>query len=274
MDTVPNGGPYDGALGVIAALESLRVLKESGQTLPVTLECIAFTDEEGRYAGLTGSQLAAGAYSRDAAQQFYNTASQFAADVAAMDEFLPTAFTVDNLLAAKRPAGEVLAFVELHIEQGPQLEHAHKSIGIVDAIFGRVSCQVVFTGRSDHAGTTPMTLRADALDAAARFITHMIQFVRRRVSRGCPNLWQHRGLTGGGQCRSQGGASLGGVPRQLAGSTGQDRLRSGKRIARNSERMVGSEWQPRRSTAWIRARCTRRFSARFKNRAESSATPP
>ena len=59
MDTVPNGGPYDGALGVIAALESLRVLKESGQTLPVTLECIAFTDEEGRYAGLTGSQLAA-----------------------------------------------------------------------------------------------------------------------------------------------------------------------------------------------------------------------
>jgi N-carbamoyl-L-amino-acid hydrolase len=178
FDTVPNGGPYDGALGVIAGLEALRVLHEAGEPLPVALECIAFTDEEGRYCGLTGSQLAAGTYSREATQRFYDAAARYPDDVAAMAEFLPAAFTVDNLLRASRDAEDLVAFVELHIEQGPQLEHGGKTIGVVDAIFGRVSYQVVFTGRADHAGTTPMGLRADALYAAADFITHMIDFVR------------------------------------------------------------------------------------------------
>jgi len=85
---------------------------------------------------------------------------------------------VDDLLRARRDDEDLLGFVELHIEQGPQLEHEGKTIGVVDAIFGRVSYQVVFTGRADHAGTTPMRLRADALSAAAAFITHMIGFVR------------------------------------------------------------------------------------------------
>jgi N-carbamoyl-L-amino-acid hydrolase len=178
MDTVPNGGPYDGALGVIAGLETLRVLQESGEGLPITLECIAFTDEEGRYCGLTGSQLFAGTYSRAATQRFHDAASEYPDDIEAMSEFLPVAFTVENLLQAERRSDDILAFVELHIEQGPQLGHGHMAIGVVDAIFGRASCQVVFTGRSDHAGTTPMSMRADALEAAARFIAHMNEFVR------------------------------------------------------------------------------------------------
>lgn len=178
MDTVPNGGPYDGALGVIAALETLRVLKEAGEALPVALECVAFTDEEGRYCGLTGSQLAAGTYSREATQRFYGAATQYPDDVAAMSEFLSVPFTVDNLLAARFPEGSVAAFVELHIEQGPQLEHEGVTIGVVDAIFGRASCEIVFTGTSDHAGTTPMHLRKDALVAASRFVAHMSDFVR------------------------------------------------------------------------------------------------
>lgn len=182
VDTVPNGGPYDGALGVIAGLESLRTIQEAGESLPFTLECIAFTDEEGRYCGLTGSQLLAGTYSREATERFFDAVGEYPDDVAAMDESLPEEITVDSLLAVKRPADSLLAFVELHIEQGPQLEHAGKTIGIVDAIFGRVSCGVNFIGRSDHAGTTPMHLRADALTAAARFIVHMNEFVRAKCA--------------------------------------------------------------------------------------------
>jgi beta-ureidopropionase / N-carbamoyl-L-amino-acid hydrolase len=178
VDTVPNGGPYDGTLGVMAGLEALRVVQEAEQAFPVTLECIAFTDEEGRYCGLTGSQLLAGTYSREATRRFFDAVNQYPGDVAAMKEFMSGNLSVDSLLEAKRPADDMLAFVELHIEQGPQLEHAGKSIGVVDAIFGRVSCTAVFAGRSDHAGTTPMVLRADALAAAARFIVHMNDFVR------------------------------------------------------------------------------------------------
>lgn len=178
MDTVPNGGPYDGALGVIAGLEVLRTLQATGESFPVTLECIAFTDEEGRYCGLTGSQLLAGTYSRNATQRFFRAVGQHPDDVNAMREFLQGGFTVDSLLQAKRPADSILAFVELHIEQGPQLEHEGKTIGVVDAIFGRASGQAVFVGRSDHAGTTPMNLRADALTAAAKFIVHMNEYVR------------------------------------------------------------------------------------------------
>jgi len=177
MDTVPNGGPYDGALGTIAALEALRVLKETQDDLPLSLECIAFTDEEGRYCGLTGSQLYAGTYNREETQRFCHAAMRFPDDVSAMAEILPMPFTVDNVLTSSHPAEEIAAFVELHIEQGPQLEHEGVTIGVVDAIFGLASCQVIFGGRSDHSGTTPMHLRNDALVAASRFITHMNSFV-------------------------------------------------------------------------------------------------
>ncbi len=178
MDTVPNGGPYDGALGTIAALEAIRVLMESGAQLPVSLECIAFTDEEGRYCGLTGSQLFAGAYSSEATQRFVDAAMRFPEDVAAISSLLPGPFTVENVLKARRPVEELAGFVELHIEQGPQLEHEGVQIGVVDAIFGRASRTVTLIGRSDHAGTTPMNLRQDALVAASRFITHMHDYVR------------------------------------------------------------------------------------------------
>lgn len=178
FDTVPHGGPYDGALGIIAGLEALRVLRETGEEFPVGLECIAFTDEEGRYCGLTGSQLAAGTYSREATQRFVEAARRFPDDLAAMQEFLPVQFDVENLLSSARDSARIAGFVELHIEQGPQLEHMGVPIGVVDAIFGRTSCRIDFAGRSDHAGTTPMNLRADALVAAARFVVHMHEFVR------------------------------------------------------------------------------------------------
>jgi N-carbamoyl-L-amino-acid hydrolase len=171
LDTVPHGGRYDGALGVLAALEVLRTLAGAGIELDVDLEAIAFTDEEGRLGGLTGSQLMAGSCSRSTIEQFLAAAGAFPDDLAAMRQDVPGGLTVQSLLAAKRDLGGVAAFVELHIEQGPQLEHAGATIGVVTAIYGRRSYLAVFNGRSDHAGTTPLALRSDALVAAARFIS-------------------------------------------------------------------------------------------------------
>ncbi|HXF64853.1 MAG TPA: Zn-dependent hydrolase [Caldilineaceae bacterium] len=179
LDTVPHGGRYDGALGVMAALEALRTLREANAPLAFDLEAIAFTDEEGRLDGLTGSRLMAGALSRAGVMRFLEAAAAYPADLEAMRQMTPGGLAVDSLLAAKRDRRQVAAFVELHIEQGPRLEQAGATIGVVEAIFGRRACQVIFYGRSDHAGTTPLPLRADALAAAARFITALYDSVLR-----------------------------------------------------------------------------------------------
>ena len=180
LDTVPHGGAYDGALGVMAGLEVLCRLHEEGVRTVYHLEAIAFTDEEGRLGDLTGSQIAMGAYSRAQITRFLQNAEEYADDLAAMRAEVPGALTPESLLAAKRDPHKIAAFVELHVEQGPQLEHAGATIGVVDAIFGRRSYEVTFSGRSDHAGTTPLLLRADALVASARFISGAHDLVRRR----------------------------------------------------------------------------------------------
>ncbi|MCC6457317.1 MAG: Zn-dependent hydrolase [Caldilineaceae bacterium] len=172
LDTVPNGGRYDGALGVLAALEALRTVREAGLQLPVHLEAIAFTDEEGRLGGITsGSRAFAGTYRPQDAVRFITQAASYPEDFAAMQSYLPGGLSEESMLNAKRNLAEVAAFLEVHIEQGPRLEHAGATIGVINAVVGRYSYEVTFRGRSDHAGTTPMNLRADALVAAARFIT-------------------------------------------------------------------------------------------------------
>lgn len=172
LDTVPHGGGYDGALGVLAALEALRTVSEAGLKLPVNLEAIAFTDEEGRLGGMTtGSRALTGRYSREDAVRFITQASNHADDFAAMQNIMPNGLSEESLLSAKRDMSSIAAFLELHVEQGPRLEHAGVTIGVINAVVGRRAYEVSFSGRSDHAGTTPMDLRADALVAAARFIT-------------------------------------------------------------------------------------------------------
>lgn len=180
LDTVPHGGKYDGALGVIAALEALRVVREAGLELPVHLEAIAFTDEEGRLGGMTtGSRALAGTLGREEAGRFIAQASQYPEDFAAMTVDIAGGLTEDGLLGAQRDLKQIQAFLELHVEQGPRLEHIGGTIGVVNAIVGRRSYVIKFSGRSDHAGTTPMNLRADALVAAARLITEAHDGVRR-----------------------------------------------------------------------------------------------
>ena len=178
LDTVPHGGPVDGALGVIAALETLCTMREAGIRSKYHLEAIAFTDEEGRFGDLTGSQVATGTYSVEQIARFLQNAEEFPDDLAAMRAEVAGGLSPQSILAAQRDLSQIEAFVELHIEQGPQLEHAGLPIGVVDTIFGRSSFEVTFHGRSDHAGTTPLGLRADALVAAASFITSAQDLVR------------------------------------------------------------------------------------------------
>jgi N-carbamoyl-L-amino-acid hydrolase len=171
LDTVPHGGPYDGALGVVAALETLRVAKENALALPWHLEAIAFTDEEGRLGDLTGSQALAGRHDHASIARFLTAAKQHKNDLATMQAVVPGGLTAAGLRSAQRDPATLAGFFELHIEQGPRLEHAGVTIGVVRAIAGRRAQRVIIHGRSDHAGTTPMALRADALQAAARIAT-------------------------------------------------------------------------------------------------------
>jgi hydantoinase/carbamoylase family amidase len=168
LDTVPHGGPYDGALGVMAALEVVRVAREQSLVLPWQLEAIAFTDEEGRLGDFFGSRAMAGAHTPESIAQFLTAAADYPDDLAAMRTVAPGGLTPDGIRAARRRAETLAGFLELHIEQGPRLEHAGLPIGVVTAIAGRRALRIVIRGRSDHAGTTPMDLRADALLAAAR----------------------------------------------------------------------------------------------------------
>ncbi len=177
LDTVPNGGPYDGALGVVAALEVLRTVQESNCSLPVHLEAIAFTDEEGRFGDFFGSQALAGLHSAESVEAFLARAAEFPDDLTAMGKIVPGGLNPQSIHTARRAPNTIAGFIELHIEQGPQLEQAAAPVGVVDAIFGRCSMRAHFYGRSDHAGTTPLPLRADALVAAAQFIAGSPQLV-------------------------------------------------------------------------------------------------
>jgi len=176
LDTVRRGGRYDGALGVVCALEVLRTIKDAGLDLPVTLEAIDFTDEEGTLVGTLGSQALVGELSRDALARPRGGREHLVAELARMG------LTEDGILAARRDPATLAGFLELHIEQGPLLEQAGVDIGIVTGITGASSFRVVFAGDARHAGTTPMNARRDAAVGAAAFVLG----VRETVTRDFP----------------------------------------------------------------------------------------
>jgi allantoate deiminase len=166
IDTVRKAGRYDGTLGVVVAIEAVAALHRRGERLANPIEVLAFGDEEGvRFpVTLTGSRAVAGAFDP--------------ADLAAADG---EGVTVRDALAAfgcdparvgscaRRPA-DVLAYVEVHIEQGPVLEREGLPLGIVTAINGASRYRVAVYGATGHAGTVPMALRRDALAAAAEMM--------------------------------------------------------------------------------------------------------
>lgn len=156
LDTVIEGGLYDGALGVIAGLEIFQTLLETNSDLPIPLELICFTGEEANPLGGTfGSRAIAGQLQRTSD---YDTLLK------------ECGFNPETILLAKREKQTFLGFLELHIEQGEVLETNEQAIGIVTSIAGMIRFQVKILGRASHSGTTPMNLRNDALVQAAKLI--------------------------------------------------------------------------------------------------------
>jgi beta-ureidopropionase / N-carbamoyl-L-amino-acid hydrolase len=177
LDTVPHGGAYDGALGVLAGLEVLRTLADHQVSPGFHVEVVDFTDEEGRFGNFFGSKAVTGEIGEEEIRAFLQKAADFPEDLAAVREQAPGGLTVESVQQARRLPSTLAGYLELHIEQGPRLEHAGVPIGVVSAIFGRRSFALTLRGRSDHAGTTPLPMRSDALVAAAHFIADADQLV-------------------------------------------------------------------------------------------------
>jgi N-carbamoyl-L-amino-acid hydrolase len=186
IDTVPEGGILDGALGVIAGLECLHTIREAGPRPARPLAVAAWSDEEGRYGSLFGSRAFCGRLDPAAIP------SMAAVDGDRLvDAMRRAGFDAQRAPEAAAPRGSVAAYVELHIEQGARLEEAGLPIGVVDTIVGVRRARFVFHGQADHAGTTPMERRRDAFLAAADYALRARDLV---VSRGGPRAVTNFGV--------------------------------------------------------------------------------
>ncbi|MFZ4828851.1 MAG: Zn-dependent hydrolase [Phototrophicaceae bacterium] len=182
LDTVVNGGQYDGAVGVLCALECLRTIKEAGLALPVHLEAMNFTDEEGTWVSLLGSRGIVGKLPIKQLQ-LKSTGAFHAALARAGIE-------LEGFIRAKRDPHTLLAYLELHIEQGARLEREQIPIGIVQNIVGRSNFIVTYRGKSGHSGTTEYQERRDALQGAAQFVIGAHQQIRQRYENAIVNCGQ------------------------------------------------------------------------------------
>ncbi len=162
LDSVPGAGHLDGALGVVVGLECVRRLKELQVPLRYPLESVAFTDEEGRFGGMVGSQAIAGKLTPE---KIYN--ARDLNGVTLVDAMAERGLNAMDALRARRTPESVHAFVELHIEQGPVLDRRQLPIGVVEGIAGLFKWDVHLIGTANHAGTTPMDMRNDAFQGLA-----------------------------------------------------------------------------------------------------------
>ena len=179
LDTVRDAGRYDGMLGVVSAVECVHALSSKKKRLPFAIEIIGFGDEEGVRFGTTllGSRAVAGTL-----------------DLGVLQAKDPQGHTMDEALrqfgldakripAVARKKGDVLAYAELHIEQGPVLEAEGLPVGVVTAINGFSRLRVTLRGVAGHAGTVPMNLRRDALAGAAECV-----LATEKIAKGHPEL--------------------------------------------------------------------------------------
>ncbi len=164
LDTVPDGGVYDGALGVCAALEAVRTMRAAGIAPGRPIEVVATADEEGRFGGMLGSQALTGQVDPD-----WLAIATDAGGLMLVEAMRTQGLGPDRLAEVARPPGSVHAFLELHIEQGPVLERAALEIGIATGVSGCFNWTVTLTGVANHSGTTPMDLRQDAFAGLAAF---------------------------------------------------------------------------------------------------------
>ena len=173
-DTVRDAGKWDGPLGLITAISCVADLHMRNIRLPFAVEVTGFADEEGvRYAStLLGSRAVAGTFDESV------LAVKDQAGVAMRDALTAFGLDPDHIGAAARARRELLAYIELHIEQGPVLEGLNLPVGVVTAISGATRLAVSLTGMAGHAGTVPMALRRDALTGASECIVEIEEFCR------------------------------------------------------------------------------------------------
>ncbi len=172
LDTVPNAGVFDGILGVVLAVELVESLR--GSKLPFSIEVIGFSEEEGVRFGVPfiGSRALVGRVDEELLGR--NDANGISVRKAIQDFGLNP-----NELSKAALRDDVLGYVEFHIEQGPVLESLGRPLGVVEAIVGQNRLEFTFAGQTNHAGTTPMNLRHDALAAAAEWIVAVESLAQR-----------------------------------------------------------------------------------------------
>jgi len=172
LDTVPNAGAFDGILGVVLAVELVESLR--GSKLPFSIEVIGFSEEEGVRFGVPfiGSRALVGRVDEELLGR--NDANGISVRKAIQDFGLNP-----NELSKAALRDDVLGYVEFHIEQGPVLESLGRPLGVVEAIVGQNRLEFTFAGQTNHAGTTPMNLRHDALAAAAEWIVAVESLAQR-----------------------------------------------------------------------------------------------
>jgi allantoate deiminase len=176
VDSVPNGGHFDGPLGVLLALEVAEAWKATGYRPRKNYEVVIFTDEEGATfnGGLHGSQALTGSYYMEDLKKLVSV------DGYSFEEVLKQAgLSLESYQQAKRDFSDVELFVEVHIEQGKRLEKAGLPCGIVSGIAGPYWLEFTFRGEAGHAGNTPMDDRNDALAAASTFVAKVAEMPRK-----------------------------------------------------------------------------------------------
>jgi allantoate deiminase len=163
LDSIPNAGRYDGILGVLVAIAAVEQLHAQNIHLPFAIEIVGFGDEEGTRFGSTllGSRAVAGTWNSD----WWGLKDR--AGVTLAEAFQNFGLSPENIGDAARKSSEFLAYVEMHIEQGPVLEDAGLALGVVTSIAGARRFTIDVTGYAGHAGTVPMHMRKDALVGAA-----------------------------------------------------------------------------------------------------------
>jgi allantoate deiminase len=175
IDSVVNGGAFDGPAGVVSALEAMRVIKEKELETDNTLEMVVMTEEEGgRFgSGVWGSRAMAGLVTEE--EIFQGRDRDGVSKAEAMRAFGLAPEKVKNAIREK---GSIKVFLELHIEQGPVLEQKGIDVGLVESIVGIRTFFVTVRGKADHAGSTPMNYRKDALVGASRVISSIDRIAR------------------------------------------------------------------------------------------------
>ena len=177
IDSVPNGGFYDGTLGVMAGLEALSAIKEAGIKLKRPLWLINFSCEESsRFKTATiGSKIISGKLSQQRLHELKDEDG-----ISLFEAMSAAGFKPQNLDEAILKENSLHAYLELHIEQGPVLERSAISVGVVSGIAAPIRFEITIHGKADHSGATPMNMRSDALLAASHIIIAANEFAKNK----------------------------------------------------------------------------------------------